>query len=220
MPGQLLLAAHRAVHLFQFPEGVDTPYNQSIDTGLSNAYYSVDSVVPQPRLGVVWSPKGGGNSMVIRAGFGLFADLSPAFLVSGLYNNAPYPYSAFVNSSSVEVGLASDSNSAAALAQNEFNAFKTGFFNGSTLAQLNSAVPGGFSPIGYFSIPQHWGTPAYAEWSFEIEQPIGQKNVLVATYTGNHGYNLLVQNGFANAAALGGSFTGLPSVQPDPRFLG
>ncbi|MGO4885977.1 MAG: carboxypeptidase regulatory-like domain-containing protein [Bryobacteraceae bacterium] len=203
-----------------FQTGVDTPYNQSIDTGLSNAYYSVDSVVPQPRLGVVWSPKGGGNSMVIRAGFGLFADLSPAFLVSGLYNNAPYPYSAFVNSSSVEVGLGSDSNSAAALAQNEFNAFKTGFFNGSTLAQLNSAVPGGFSPIGYFSIPQHWGTPEYAEWSFEIEQPIGQKNVLVATYTGNHGYNLLVQNGFANAAALGGSFTGLPSVQPDPRFLG
>ena len=73
-------------------------------------------------------------------------------------------------------------------------------------------MPGGFGPIGYFSIPQHFSTPKYAEWSFEIEQPIGAKNVLVATYTGNHGYNLLVQNGFANAAALGGTFSGLPSA--------
>ncbi len=78
---------------------------------------------------------------------------------------------------------------------------------------------GGFSPIGYFSIPQHFSTPEYAEWSFEIEQPVGAKNVFVATYTGNHGYNLLVQNGFANAAALGGTFSGLPSAVPDPRFL-
>jgi len=201
-----------------FQAGANVPYNSSINTGLGSAYYGVDAVVPQPRLGVVWSPRGGGNSMVVRAGFGLFADLSPGFLVSGLYNNAPYPFGAFVNNSTVEVGLSNDPNSAAAAAQNQFNAFKTGFFNGATLAQLNAAVPGGFGPFGYFSIPQHFGTPEYAEWSFEIEQPIGQKNVLVATYTGNHGYNLLVSNGFANAAAA--NFAGLPSAPPDPRFLG
>ncbi|HUE22541.1 MAG TPA: hypothetical protein VMQ86_12735 [Bryobacteraceae bacterium] len=103
--------------------------------------------------------------------------------------------------------------SSAAAAQNQFNAFKTGFFNGETMDQL------GNSPFNYFSTDQHFSTPTYAEWSFEIEQPIGQKNVLVATYSGNHGYNLLVQSGFPNAAALGGSFAGLPSVQPDPRFL-
>ncbi len=200
-----------------FQKGADIPYNQSIDTGLGSAYYSVDSVVPQPRVGVVWSPKGGANSMVIRAGFGLFADLAPAFLVSNLFHNAPYPFSSYVNGGQ-EVGLASDSNSAAAQAQNEFNAFKTGFFGGQTLAQLEAAVPG-FGPFGYNSIDQKFTTPTYAEWSFEIEQPIGAKNVLVATYSGNHGYNLLVQNGFANAAALGGPFNGIPSAQPDPRFL-
>jgi outer membrane receptor protein involved in Fe transport len=201
-----------------FQKGADIPYNTSIDSGLSNAYYSVDSVVPQPRLGVVWSPKGSGsNSMVIRGGFGLFADLAPAFLVSNLFHNAPYPYGAYVNGGQ-EVGLASDPSSAAAQAQNEFNAFKTGFLNGQTLTQLEAAVPG-FGPFSYASIDQHFSTPTYAEWSFEIEQPIGQKNVLVATYSGNHGYNLLAQNGFANAAALGGTFAGLPSAQPDPRFL-
>jgi len=92
---------------------------------------------------------------------------------------------------------------------------------GATLAQLNSEVLGGFSPLGYHSVDQHFSTPEYAEWSFEIEQPIGQKNVVVATYTGNHGYNLLVQNGFANAANISGNpFAGLPTSIPDPRFLG
>jgi outer membrane receptor protein involved in Fe transport len=201
-----------------FQTGIGIPYNQSIDTGLNSAYYGVDAVVPQPRLGVVWSPKGGGKSMVMRAGLGLFADLSPAFLVANLFNNGPNPYNAFINSGSVEVGTAGDPNSAAAAAQNAFNAFKSGYSNGATFAQLSAAVPN-FSPLNYFSIPQHLSTPKYAEWSLEIEQPIGDKNVLVATYTGNHGYNLLYTNGFANAAALGGTFTGLPSASPDGRFL-
>jgi outer membrane receptor protein involved in Fe transport len=203
-----------------FQMGAGIPYNQSIDTGLGSAYYSVDSVVPQPRLGVVWSPRGGSKSMVIRAGFGLFADLSPAFLVSNLFNNAPNPYVAFINSSTVNVGLANEGSSAAAAAQSAFNAFKTGFSNGETLAQLSAAVPN-FSPLSYFSIPQHLGTPEYAEWSFEIEQPFGDKNVVVATYTGNHGYNLLYTNGFANAAAVSPAttFAGLPSASPDARFL-
>jgi len=200
-----------------FQKGVDIPYNQSIQTGLGNAYYSIDKVVPAPRLGVVWSPKGGSNSMVVRAGFGLFADLAPAFLAGNLYGNAPYPYGALIYQGQ-EVGPASDSSSAAAAAQNQFDAFKTGFFNGQTLAQLNASVPGGFGPFGYFSIPQHFATPEYAEWSFEIEQPIGSKNVAVVTYSGNHGYNLLLQNGFVNAAALSSPLAGVPSVQPDARF--
>jgi hypothetical protein len=200
-----------------FNKGVNIPYDQSIDTGLSHAYYGVDAAVAQPRVGIVWSPKGGTNSTVVRGGFGLFADLAPAFLISHLYSQAPYPFSAVVLDGS-EVGPASDSASAAAGAQNQFNAFKTGFFGGQTLAQLNNSVPGGFGSFNYFSIPQHFGTPEYAEWSFEIEQKVGEKNVVVATYSGNHGYNLMVQNGFPNAAAPGG-FVGMPSVQPDPRFL-
>jgi len=206
-----------------FQKGADIPYNASIQTGLSTAYYKTDAVVPDPRLGVVWSPKNLGG-MVIRGGVGLFSDLAPGFLVSNLFHNAPYPYTANIYEGQ-EVGLTNDPNSAASAAQNQYNAFKTGFFNGQTLAQLNNSVPGGFGPFGYFSIGQHFKTPQYVEYSFEIEQPIGKKNVLVATYSGNHGYNLLVQNGLVNAylnntSQFPNGFGGLPTSAPDPRFSG
>jgi hypothetical protein len=204
-----------------FQKGADIPYNSSIQTGLSNAYYNIDKAVADPRLGLVWSP-GKGRGTVIRTGFGIFSDLAPAFLAASVFSNAPYPYQVNIFQGQ-QVGLASDPNSAAAAAQNTFNAFKTGFFAGDTLAQLNAAVPGGFGSPNYFSIPHHFGTPQYAEWSFEVEQPIGKKNVLVATYSGNHGYNLLIQNGFGNAylnnlTAFPNGFGGLPITAPDPRF--
>ncbi len=197
-----------------FQKGLNIPYNASIESGLSHAYYDTDTIVPNPRLGVVWSPRGA-NSTVIRAGVGEFADLAPAFLVASVFNNAPFPYSATIHQGQL-VDLASNPASAAAAAQAQYNAFKSGFFAGQTYDQLNNSVPGGFSPPNYFSIPSKFKTPNYVEWSFEIQQPIGTKNVLAINYSGNHGYNLLIQNGFPNAFATG--FAGLPSVAPDPRF--
>jgi hypothetical protein len=209
--------------LASFQKGADIPYNTSIQTGLSRAYYGIDPMVVDPRLGLVWSPSMA-KGTVIRAGFGLFSDLAPAFLVSNVFNNAPYPYSAVIFQGQ-EVGLVGDPTSAAASALNTYNAFKSGFFAGQTLAQLNSSVPGGFGAPGFFSVPHRFGTPQYAEWSFEVEQPIGKKNVFVATYSGNHGYNLLIQNGFVNAylantSTFPNGFGGLPLAAPDPRFTG
>ena len=175
-------------------------------------------MVADPRLAVAWTP-GKAHGLVVRAGFGLFSDLAPGILASAVFDNAPYPYAALVYQG--EVGLASDPNSAAASALSQFNAFKNGFFSGQTLAQLKNSVPG-FSPPPYFSIPQHYSTPQYAEWSFEIEQRIGTKNAFSATYSGNYGYNLLVQNGFVNAFVntqhYPSGFVGLPLTAPDPRF--
>ncbi len=202
-----------------FQKGIDIPYNSSIQTGLSHAYYNTDPIVADPRVGVVWSPKGG-NSTVIRGGIGLFSDLFPAFIVSNVFNNAPFPYNAFIYSGTASA--ASDPNSAPAAAQAQFNAFKTGFFNGATFTQLNNSIPGGFSPPNYFSIPQTFKTPRFVEWSFEIQQPLGQKNVFVVTYSGNHGYNLLNTSGFANVFVnttnFPNGFGNLPTTAPDPRF--
>jgi hypothetical protein len=203
-----------------FQKGVDIPYNSSIQSGLSQPYYSVDPVVADPRLAVAWTP-GKASGLVVRSGFGLFSDLAPGILAFDVFTNAPYPYTAVILQGQ-EVGQASDPNSAAAAALTQFNAFKSGFFSGQTLGQLQSSVPGGFSPPPYFSIPHHYSTAQYAEWSFEIEQRVGTKSAFTATYSGNYGYNLLVQNGFVNAFAntqqFPNGFGGLPLTAPDPRF--
>src|SRR5262249_49597132 len=53
-------------------KGANIPYNQSITTGNAHAFYQVESIVPQPRLGVVYNP-GWSKSTVIRGGVGLFS---------------------------------------------------------------------------------------------------------------------------------------------------
>jgi hypothetical protein len=112
---------------------------------------------------------------------------------------------------------------AAGTALSEYNAFKSGFSNGATYTQLSSAIPG-FGAPEFFSTPNQINSPKYLEWSFEIQQPFGQKNVLVATYSGNHGYDELLVNPFANSsvnlANFPNGFGGLPTVAPDPRFNG
>lgn len=197
----------------QFNTSDTLPYDQVIKTGLSQAYYSVDSIVPQPRVGLVWSPKNAGG-LVIRTGMGMFADLSPGFLVSNIFANAPYPYSSVIGLvNSTAVGA---QTSASALSQ--YQVFKSGFLAGDNLSQLQAVDPV-FSAPNYFSIPQHFYTPEVIKWSFEIEKPFGNKNVLIATYSGNYGYNLLTVNGFANAYnASGQPFAGLSTTQRDAMF--
>lgn len=189
-------------------------YNSVITTGGSKAYYSIDSIVPQPRIGLVWSPKGTGGT-VIRTGVGLFADLAPGFLVSSVFVNPPYPYTSVIFDGTA-VGPAAVSAAAA-----QYSTFKTGFTSGAGLTQLENIDPA-FSAPNYFSIPQHFGTPQTIKWSFEVEQPIGAKNVLIATYAGNHSYNLLTVNGFANAydanTAQFPKFGSLPLAPRDAMF--
>jgi outer membrane receptor protein involved in Fe transport len=196
-----------------FEKGVNIPYNQSIDAGLSNAYPSTQAGVFEPRFGAVWSPKGT-NGTVFRAGVGLFSDLAPAQLVYQLFTNAPNSFTAPVASGSVNTS--SDPTSAAAVALNSSQAFRSGFAQGYTLAQLNSALSavGGFSPPQFFDTSNKILLPKYLEWSFEIQQPLGAKNVLDVTYTGNHGRDLLVINPAVNAFGLGS----LPAQAPDARF--
>lgn len=194
--------------------GADTPYNATVLTGLSHAYAGFDAAEILPRAGVVWSPFGS-RGMVIRTGGGLFADLPPGGIGSYVFTNFPYEFTAGITGGQA-VGAP-----AAAAALNEYNALRTGFANGATLTQLESQIPG-FSAPYFFSTPAQLHSPKYAEWSFEIQQPFGQKNVLVATYAGNHGYDLLMVNPWPdiayNSANFPNGFDGLPATPKDPRF--
>jgi hypothetical protein len=198
-----------------FRKGSAIPYNQSIQTGLANAYPHTDAAVFEPRGGVVWSPR---NRMgtVIRAGAGMFTDLPASAIVSQLFTNAPNSFSAPILSGSVNTS--NDATSAAASALAGAQAFRSGFSRGHTFDQLNLALQpiGGFNPPGFFSTANQLRTPKYLQWSFEIQQPVGAKNVLDLTYVGNHGRDLPRIDPTVN----GFGFGPLPAAAPDPRFSG
>jgi hypothetical protein len=196
------------------PHGSTIPYNQSIQTGLSNAFYSTESVVPQPRVGVTYNP-GWSKKTVIRGGVGLFADLFPSYLAGSLFSNAPNSFVPTVRIGTVNTGGA---GSSVAISQATGAAFRNGFANGATLAQLQAALaPVAFTPPAYFSIPSTFNTNKFLEWSFEVQQQIATKNVITVSYVGNHGYDLQNRNLKVNGNAASG-FGGLPTTAPDPRF--
>jgi hypothetical protein len=202
--------------------GASIPYNSTITTGLHNAYYSLESVIPEPRFGFVYSPFGN-HKTVIRGGVGLFANLFAVSVANNLDTNSPVVFSPSVTFGSV--GTPSDPNSSVAAAYASANAFESGFSQGYTMAQIQSALGKiKFTPPGYYSPPQDFKAPKILEWNFEIEQSLSQHNVLAVTYSGNHGYDEALSNldanlWVSNAATYPNGYAGLPLTAPDPRFL-
>jgi hypothetical protein len=205
--------------------GANIPYNQTITTGLHNLYQNLESVIPEPRFGFAWTPD---KKTVIRGGVGSFASLFAASVSSNVFRNAPSVFSAKVTFG--EVGLPTDSASSAYAGAAAASIFRSGFGAGDTLTQLQAAlgkIP--FSAPPYYSPPNDFVAPKVTEWSFEVERSLDAHDVLALTYTGNHGYDQPLSNGFANAFLLlasngqnkyyGTSFAGLPTASPDPRFL-
>ncbi len=114
----------------QLNHSVTTPYNSSIVTGLKEAFPSVEPIVAEPRVGFAYSPT---NSFVIRGGFGIFSDLYQGLIADRLITNSPAVASFTTTSGTVALN---DPNSAFAAVANSYNAFRAGFANGATLAQL------------------------------------------------------------------------------------
>lgn len=202
-------------------KGASIPYNQSITTGLNNAFQNIESVVPQPRLGMVWNPSAS-KGTVIRGGIGLFTDLPAASYLSNIFRNSPNVFAPTIRTGNVD--LPGITGSAPTIASLTNTAFRSGFANGSTSQQIASSLPAGvtFTNPAYFSVPNTLNNPRYVEWSFELQQQVGTRNLINVTYVGNYGYNLLYQtakaNAYANASRYPNGFGGLPATAPDPRF--
>jgi hypothetical protein len=203
----------------ELPKGLSIPYNQSIQMGLAHAFYETEPIIPEPRFSLVYNP-GWLKGTVLRGGIGLFSDLYPAYFVSTIAGNAPNVFQALIYTGLVNTAGA---GSAPGIAAASARAFESQFAKGATLAQLQQATaPAPFAPPTYYSIPSTLRTPKYVEWSFDIQQQIGDKNVFLVHYAGNHGYDTFVDNQNANARAnpvlYPNGFAGLPGVVPDARF--
>lgn len=186
-------------------------YNSVIQTGLKQAFPSIEPIVPEPRVGFAWNIT---SSTVIRGGFGIFSDLYQGLIADRLITNSP-AVASFTTSSGL-VAL-NNPNSVFAAVANSYNAFRAGFANGATLAQLQAAVPLGFAVPNFNSVANELYNPKYYEWNFEVQQSLANRFLASANYVGNHGYQELNQTLLGNAYDAKG-FQGLPTSAPDAMF--
>ncbi len=190
------------------------PYNQTIVSGLHQAFPAEQSLLWQPRFGFTYRPLG--NNTVLRGGYGLFYDAFPAGLVDNVSQNPPYDptfLSYFDNISPAE------SSNLFADAAGANQGFQQGFAKGQTAAQIAASDPL-FSPPGFTTTDAQVKVPLYQEWNLAVEHQFTDNLALTLNYVGNRGMNELFLNNGLNAFCAGGCFTGLPSAPTDSRFSG
>jgi hypothetical protein len=188
------------------------PYNAVIRTGVSNAFPSIEAIVPEPRIGVAYSPT---MSTVIRGGFGIFSDLYQGLIADRFITNSPAVTTFTATSGLVALN---DPNSAFAVVENSNTAFHNGFNSGATVANMKATVPG-FAPPTFNTIAPELSNPKYYEWNVEVQHSFTNRYVLSVNYVGNHGWDGMNQTLFANQYTKAGfTMPGLPTSAPDTRF--
>lgn len=225
-----------------------TPYNQTVLAGRSNAipgdYHSWEL---EPRVGFNWAPFGATTGTVFSGGFGIFSDIIPAGFVDSLIRDLPgdpaFTLPGFPFAPNVPGNAQSAAAAAAGALQNGFFAGANwAALNSAVLASTGGVS--GFAPPNFFNVGANMHVPRFQEWDLQVQQAFGQKTSLSVRYVGNHGIHEQILNPAVNAycgstvsstavlsAGAGGvpapcltqlgfsSFAGLPSVQPDQRFL-
>lgn len=196
--------------------GVSVPYNVTLQNGFQKDFTELEGIVTEPRFAVAYSPFGEGKT-VVRGGVGLFANTFTAGITSSVYGNSPNKFTPKVTTGIVGLSPTAGTSQVTATASNA--AFQAGFAAGDTLTQLQAAVGQGvtFSTPSLYINPNKFHTNKVLEWSLEVEQPFGRRDVVTIAYAGNHSYNYALSDTAANGASTK-NFGGLPSSAPDPRF--
>ena len=118
--------------------------------------------LPQPRVGMAWSPFGNKHTTVIRAGFGMYNDLQDAL---GYRTDQNAPFNPTYSLPNLPVSQLPVSPTAPVPAT----------------AKL---VPGGVQP--------DLQTPTLISWSFRIQQEMTANTALTVGYVGSHGYHEII----------------------------
>jgi hypothetical protein len=207
------------------------PYNQAVSANLPDAFQSIESVVVQPRFGFNYDLSGDGHT-VIRGGIGLFADLPAATYLDSFVQNFPQLYSATVTGPAlnaqgaptgpqVDIAPASSAMSAGYYAAQSNTALRAGFAAGETESQISSTLSGigvPFSAPNLAVAPLNFKSPKYVEFNLQVQRQFSPTDAIIIGYTGNTGYDELIQNPMVNASSAT-DFGGLATTSADPRFL-
>ncbi len=211
----------------------------SINPALSSAFKSMQAISVQPRFGFNYSVD---DKTEFRGGIGLFADLYPGVILDPVVQNFPNDNSINIFFGNLDLP-GGDPNSVQGNATAANGLLITGFNGGQSLTQINNniltktGVP--FTPpqIGAY-FPGKFQTPTYLEYNFQLQRALTRDMAVIINYTGNYGYNELIQNpwlnagtGFFDAAGVqNGNWTsfngnnnnpsivGVPLTPPDPSF--
>ena len=151
--------AHGRAANYTYPGGII-----SSQPNIGNSVFTANNAkfLPQPRVGMAWSPFAASKKTVIRAGFGMYNDLQDA-LGYRTDQNAPFnPTYSLANVPLSHLPIVPSGPVPAA-------------------AKL---VPGGVQP--------DLQTPTLISWSFRVQQELGANTALTAGYVGSHGYHELI----------------------------
>ena len=194
--------------------GSAIPYNQSVKTGLSHPYHSVDYINFSPRFGFSWSPLGD-DKTVVSGGIGIFYDAIAQGLVEPAFQNMP-GYTDY----RVGDGLWADPGANGALSQLQVSAaaLSAGFPTGASYTTLSTSTGGVFRRPTFSNLAGTFHTPQYQEWNLQVQRQIGKDMSVMANYFGTHGIYIPITNGGVNAFDPNGLNAGFPAARPDGGY--
>jgi len=148
--------AHGRAATYTYPNGII-----ATQPTVGSSAFTVNNgkFLPQPRVGLAWSPFGSSKRTVIRAGFGMYSDLQDA-LGYRTDQNAPFNPTYSLPNAVVSQLPVSPSAPVPATAK---------------------LVPGGVQP--------DLQTPTLITWSLRVEQQLSANTALTVGYVGSHGYH-------------------------------
>src|SRR5271166_1808131 len=201
---------------------VNQPLSQVIRGGQKTIFAATPAAILQPRTAIAWQMA---SHTVLRSGFGLFSDILPGSVVDTVGTNPPYSKTfqggllGTVGGTAIAPGVPNSAIDATAAANQLFN---SGFAQGqlscaSPLANRNTCLP----PISITAVPDgKLHAPYFMQWSFAVEQQIGNAFNLRAQYVGTRAVNQPYEtqvNGYQTVCE--GCFAPFPYGQPkDARF--